>query len=74
MGESVSANITTSEDGLKNFTDDEIATMITDGTQPDGSKMLPPMPYAWLAKMTPDDLAAVIAYLRTIPPLPNAPG
>ena len=33
--------------------------------------MLPPMPYAWLAKMTPDDLAAVIAYLRTLPPLPD---
>ena len=35
--------------------------MITEGVRPDGSEMLPPMPYAWLAKMTPDDLAAVIA-------------
>ena len=46
--------------------------MITKGVRPDGSKMLPPMPYAWLAKMTPDDLAATIAYLRTLPPLPSA--
>ena len=34
--------------------------------------MLPPMPYAWLAQFTPDDLAAVILYLRTLPPLPDA--
>ncbi len=70
-GMSVSANITSSEDGLKDYSDDEIATMITQGVRPDGSKMLPPMPYAWLAKMTPDDLKAVILYLRTLPPLPD---
>ena len=29
------------------------------------------MPYAYLAKMTPDDLAALIAYLRKLPPLPD---
>ena len=33
--------------------------------------MLPPMPYAYFARMTPDDLAALIAYLRTLPPLPD---
>ena len=71
-GVSTAANITSSEDGLKNFSDAEIAAMITTGVRPDGSKMLPPMPYAWLAKMTPDDLAATIAYLRTLPPLPSA--
>ena len=71
-GVSTAANITSSEDGLKNFSDAEIAAMITTGVRPDGSKMLPPMPYAWLAKMTPDDLAATIAYLRTLPPLPAA--
>jgi hypothetical protein len=68
---SVSPNITSSEDGLKDYSDAEIAAMITEGVRPDGTKMLPPMPYAWLAQMTPDDLAAVIAYLRTLPPLPD---
>jgi mono/diheme cytochrome c family protein len=71
-GVSVAANITSSEDGLKDYTDDQIAAMITEAVRPDGTRMLPPMPYAWLAKMTPDDLAAVIAYLRTLPPLPDA--
>ena len=70
-GVSVASNITSSADGLKDYTDAEIAAMITEGVRPDGSKMLPPMPYAWLAQMTPDDLAAVIAYLRTLPPLPD---
>ena len=30
--------------------------------------MLPPMPYGYLARMTPDDLDAVILYLRSLPP------
>ncbi|HVL20046.1 MAG TPA: cytochrome c [Amaricoccus sp.] len=70
-GDSVSANITSSEAGLKGFSDAEVARMVTEGVRPDGSRMLPPMPYAWLAKMTPDDLTALILYLRTLPPLPD---
>jgi mono/diheme cytochrome c family protein len=70
-GVSVAPNITSSAEGLKDFSNAEIAAMITEGVRPDGSRMLPPMPYAWLAKMTPDDLAATIAYLRTLPPLPD---
>ena len=69
-GVSVSANLTSSAEGLKSYSDEEIAAMITEGVHPDGRKLLPPMPYAMLAKMTPDDLAATIAYLRTLPPLP----
>ncbi len=73
-GVSTSANLTSSEDGLKKFSDAEIARMVTEGVRPDGSRMLPPMPYAWLARMTPDDLEAVILYLRTLPPLPDHKG
>jgi mono/diheme cytochrome c family protein len=69
-GVSVAANITNGPEGLAGFSDDEIAAMVTEGVRPDGSRMLPPMPYPYLAKMTPDDLRAVIAYLRTLPPLP----
>ena len=73
-GTSVSANLTSGDDGLKSFSDTQIADMITKGVKPDGTRMLPPMPYAWLAKMTPDDLQAVILYLRTLPPLPDYKG
>lgn len=73
-GTSVAANLTSGDDGLKSFSDTQVADMITKGVKPDGTRMLPPMPYAWLAKMTPDDLQAVILYLRTLPPLPDDKG
>jgi mono/diheme cytochrome c family protein len=70
-GVSVAANITSHEDGLANYTDAEIETMITEGKRPDGTPMMPPMPYGYLARMTEEDLDAVVMYLRTIPPLPD---
>ena len=70
-GTSVSANITTHEDGLAGYSDDELKTMITEGKRPDGSPMLPPMGYAYYANMAPEDLDAIILYLRQIPPLPD---
>lgn len=73
-GVSVSANLTTHDDGLAGYTDAEIAKMITAGIRPDGTQMMPPMPYSFLAKMTDDDLAAIILYLRTLPPLPDYEG
>ncbi|SPH17596.1 Alcohol dehydrogenase cytochrome c subunit [Defluviimonas aquaemixtae] len=73
-GVSVSSNLTTHVDGLAGYSDDELATMITKGMRPDGSQMMPPMPYPFLAKMTEDDLAAIILYLRTLPPLPDYEG
>lgn len=68
-GISVAANITNGPDGLAGYSDAEIAAMITEGRRPDGSEMLPPMPYHHFARMTEDDVAAVILYLRTVPPL-----
>jgi mono/diheme cytochrome c family protein len=70
-GTSVASNLTSSEDGLAGYSDDEIKAMITQGVRPDGSAMLPPMPYGYLAKMTPEDLDAVVLYLRSLPPLPD---
>ncbi len=71
-GVSIAANLTSHEDGLASYSDEEIGAMITKGIRPDGSQMLPPMPYSFLGKMTDEDLAAVILYLRSLPPLPNA--
>lgn len=73
-GTSIAPNITSHADGLAGYSDAEIAAMITAGKRPDGSPMLPPMPYGYLARMTPDDLAAVIAYLRSLPALPDPAG
>ena len=71
-GTSVAENLTSHADGLAGYSDAELAAMITKGVRPDGSPMLPPMPYGYLSGMTPDDLAAVILYLRSLPPLPDA--
>ncbi|MGK7752882.1 MULTISPECIES: c-type cytochrome [unclassified Roseovarius] len=72
-GTSIASNITSHVDGLAGYTDAEVADMITLGKRPDGTAMLPPMPYSYLSRMTDDDLAAIILYLRTLPPLPDVP-
>jgi len=45
--------------------------MITTGTRPDGTPMLPPMGYGYYANMKPDDVRTIIAYLRTLPAKPD---
>jgi mono/diheme cytochrome c family protein len=70
-GTSIASNLTSHKDGLAGYTDAELATMITEGKRPDGSTMLPPMPYGHFKAFRPDDLAAVILYLRSLPPIPD---
>ena len=71
----VSANVTPHpEAGLGNWTDAEIKRAITQGISRNGRVLMPFMPYGLYAKMQESDLDAVVAYLRSIPPLgPAAP-
>jgi len=71
-GVSVSRNITSHETGLKNWTDAEIARAIREGRSRDGSVLRPPMAYAWYRNIDDADMKALIAYLRSLPPLPFA--
>ena len=67
-GVSVSRNITSSKTkGIGDWTDAEIKRAITAGVRKDGSKLKPPMAFHSYAKMTGDDLDAVLAWLRTVP-------
>jgi mono/diheme cytochrome c family protein len=67
-GVSVSRNITSSQSkGIGAWTDGEIKAAVTQGKSKDGSSLKPPMGYPHYAKMTNDDLNAVVAYLRTVP-------
>jgi hypothetical protein len=60
------------ETGLGNWTDDEIKRVITKGTLRDGTRMLPfPMDWPAFSTMKESDLNAVVAYLRTVPPVRN---
>lgn len=71
-GTSISSNLTPHpEDGILDWTNAELTQMITSGTRPDESPMMPPMPYGYYSQMTSDDLDAIILYLRQIPPLPD---
>ena len=68
-GESVSANITSDPAaGLGRWSDEEIKRAITQGIARDGHKLKPPMAYAAYAGMTAQDLDAIVAFLRTLPP------
>lgn len=70
-GSVTAPNLTDHPDGLAEYSDAELKAMITQGVRPDGSAMLPPMPYGYLARMTDDDLDALVLYLRSIPGKPD---
>lgn len=68
-GISTSRNISSSKTkGIGAWTDDQIKRAITQGISKDGSPLKPPMGYHYYASVTPDDVDAVVAYLRTVPP------
>jgi mono/diheme cytochrome c family protein len=61
---------------LKKWSDKELKDLLTTGLTPDGdvpAKAMSEVIDNTTSKLTPDDLAAVIAYLRSLPPLPEEP-
>jgi len=69
---SVSRNVTGHrEQGLGAWSDAEIKRAIAHGVGRDGRRLAEPMPFAWYAGIRDDDLDALVAYLRTLPPLPH---
>ncbi|MBI1805598.1 MAG: c-type cytochrome [Ignavibacteria bacterium] len=68
-----SPNLTSDkETGIGNWKDEEIKRGITRGIRKDGSRSIPfPMPWTSYANLKEDDLNAIIAYLKTIPPIYN---
>lgn len=69
----VAPNITQDRDtGIGAWTDAQIATAIRGGVRPDGSLIGPPMPVESYRGISDSDLAAMVAYLRTIPSVRHA--
>jgi mono/diheme cytochrome c family protein len=67
---SVAANITSHPTaGIGAWSDQEIGRAIAQGVGRDGTTLKPPMAYAYYAGIKPADLADIIAYLRSVPPL-----
>ena len=70
LGKVVAPNITSDpETGIGAWTDDEIARAIQEGVSRDGSALFPIMPYLNFRNLTDDDLASLVVYLRTVPPV-----
>jgi mono/diheme cytochrome c family protein len=72
-GDFPTGNLTSDkETGLGGWTDDEVKRVITAGTLRDGTRLLPfPMDYPSFSTMNPADIDAIVAYLRTVPPVSN---
>jgi hypothetical protein len=72
-GVSFTANLTPDRNtGLGIWTEDMFVKAIRTGKHYGVSRpILPPMPWAVYRNMTDDDLKAIFAYLRTIPPVTN---
>lgn len=56
---------------LGDWTDEQIETAIRAGIDNEGRVLFPPMSYELYHSMTDDDMAALIAYLRTLEPVEN---
>jgi mono/diheme cytochrome c family protein len=59
------------ETGLGNWTDEQIVAAMQKGVRPDGRVLAPIMPWRALANLTKEDAGAIVAYLRSLPPVRN---
>jgi len=76
FGTVYSANITPDrQTGIGAWTDEQIITAIRLGRRPKGERLIPVHPYTVFNGMAAEDLRALVAYLRTVPPVnrPNQP-
>jgi mono/diheme cytochrome c family protein len=65
-----SSNITPDrETGIGTWTDEQIINAIRLGRRPNGERLLPVHPYPVFNGMTAEDLKAVVAFLKTVPPV-----
>jgi hypothetical protein len=71
-GISYTANLTPDPSGLSVWTEDMFIRAIRDGKHMGQSRpILPPMPWQVYRNFTDDDLKAIFAYLKTVPPVSN---
>ena len=68
----VAPNITPDkETGAGNWSDDTLARAIREGIGHDGRALFPIMPYQSFRAMSDEDLASVVVYIRSLPPIRN---
>ena len=68
-----SSNITPDrETGIGGWTDEQIITATRLGLRPNGERLIPVHPYTTFNGMAADDLKALVAFLRSVPPVKRA--
>ncbi len=73
FGTVYSTNITPDrETGIGAWSDEQIAAAIRLGRRPGGERLLPVHPYPVFSGMAAEDLRALVAFLRTVPPVRRA--
>jgi mono/diheme cytochrome c family protein len=60
------------ETGIGKWTDEQIITAIRAGRRPNGERLLPVHPYPTFNGIAEEDLRALVAYLRSAPPVRRA--
>jgi mono/diheme cytochrome c family protein len=68
-GISFARNLTPDSTGIGSWTEEQFVTAIREGRRPDGSALLPPMPWPNTAHLTDEDAYALAAYVRSLPPV-----
>jgi mono/diheme cytochrome c family protein len=72
LGMFYSRNITPdTETGIGSWTDGEIVRALREGIRKDGTSLFPIMPMESLHGLSDDDALALVAYLRSLPPVRN---
>ena len=59
------------ETGLGNWTNEQVVKALQEGVRPDGRMLAPIMPWRALASLTKEDALAIVAYLKSLPPVRN---
>jgi mono/diheme cytochrome c family protein len=59
------------ETGLGTWTDAQIVAALRTGTRPDGRILAPIMPWRAFASLTDSDAKAIVAFLKSLPPVNN---
>jgi mono/diheme cytochrome c family protein len=72
-GRVVAPNLTPDpETGTGNWSDDALSRAIREGIGHDGRTLFPIMPYEHFRHLPDEDLASIVVYLRSLPPVRNA--
>jgi mono/diheme cytochrome c family protein len=73
-GVSFSANLTSDQTGIGNWTEENFLRALKEGKfkgLPNSRTLLPPMPWQNFATIKEEDIKAIFAYLKSIPPVSN---